>query len=50
MELDTTYLYAALNRRRRAYQRERVLKKVCPWLIAAASFGTLGYLIVTKVF
>lgn len=50
MDIDTTLIYARLNARRRAYQRERIIKGVCPWIIAAASFGTLIYLIATKVF
>lgn len=50
MDIDTTLIYSRMRHRRRAYQRERILKSVCPWLIAASSFGTLIYLIVTKVF
>lgn len=50
VDLDTTMIYARMNQRRRAYQRERFLKNVCPWIIAGSTFGTLIYLIATKVF
>lgn len=50
MDIDTTLIYSRLNQRRRAYQRERILKAVCPWIIAAASFGSLSYLVITRVF
>jgi len=50
MDIDTTLIYSRMRERRRAYQRERILKSVCPWIIAAASFGSLIYVIATKVF
>lgn len=50
MDIDTTWIYSRMNRRRKAYRRERFLKSVCPWIIFFACFGTLLYLLVTKVF
>lgn len=50
VDIDTTAIYNKLKRRRRAYQRERLMKQVCPWIIAASSFGSLIYVLATKVF
>lgn len=50
LDIDTSYIYGKLNRRRKAYQREQLAKRVCPIVIFVATFGTLGYLIATRVF
>lgn len=50
MDLDTTQIYARMTQRRRAYQRERIIKSICPWVIAVSTFVTLGYLIATRMF
>jgi hypothetical protein len=50
IDIDTSYIYGKLNRRRRAYRREVLAKRICPPVIFVATMVLLGYLIVTRVF
>ncbi|MNF86010.1 hypothetical protein D3C85_457040 [compost metagenome] len=50
LDIDTSYIYGKLNRRRKAYRREQLAKRVCPVVIFVATMGTLGYLLVTRLF
>jgi hypothetical protein len=50
LDIDTTYIYGKLNRRRKAYRREQFAKRVCPALIFVSTMCTLGYLVATRMF
>lgn len=50
LDIDTTYIYGKLSRRRRAYRREQLAKRICPVVIFVSTMVTLGYLIVTRLF
>lgn len=50
LDIDTSYIYGKLSRRRRAYRREQLVKRICPVVIFVATMGTLVYLVVTRMF
>lgn len=50
LDIDTSYIYGKLNRRRKAHRREQFIKRVCPIIIFVTTICILGYLVATRVF
>lgn len=49
-DVDMSFMYSQLSRRRKAYRREILAKRICPPVILIATLATLGYLIATRMF